>query len=121
MPHVLIVEDNELVTGALRILFEETGHRVSVAHSVRDALAVGGADAPDMLLIDLSLPDGDGLEVLRGLRAGGARPPATLALTGRDDPASLERCASAGVAEVLLKPVASRELLERVRALLAQA
>src|SRR5688500_18159395 len=66
-PHVLIVEDNELVTGALRILFEETGRRVTVAHSVAEAVRAGQSGPPDLLLLDLTLPDGDGLEVARSL------------------------------------------------------
>ncbi len=57
------------MTDALRILFEETGRRVTVAHSVREAVAAGESDPPDLLLLDLSLPDGDGLEVSRTLRS----------------------------------------------------
>lgn len=115
---MLIVEDNELVTGALRVLFEETGHRASVAHSVAEAVAAGAADAPDLLLLDLTLPDGDGLEVLEGLKARGVTPRGTMALTGRDDAATLERCEASGVTSVLLKPVPSQELLARARELL---
>lgn len=116
---MLIVEDNELVTGALRILFEETGHRVSVAHSVAEAVSCARTDTPDLMLLDLTLPDGDGLDVVKSLTASGAAPRATLALTGRDDPASLARCTAAGVAEVFVKPVATRELLSRAKELLA--
>lgn len=112
--HVLIVEDNELVTGALRILFEETGRRVTVAHSVADAIAAGAADPPDLLLLDLSLPDGDGLDVARRLAERGVQPKATVALTGRDDPASIERCSVAGCTAVMVKPVPTAELLRRV-------
>ena len=112
---MLIVEDNELVTGALRILFEETGRRVTVAHSVAEAVAVGESDPPDLLLLDLSLPDGDGLEVARSLSRRGVQPKAMVALTGRDDPASRERCAAAGVTDVLLKPVPAQELLKRAK------
>jgi CheY-like chemotaxis protein len=111
--HVLIVEDNELVTGALRILFEETGRRVTVAHSVADAVAAGRADPPDLLLLDLSLPDGDGLEVARALLRAGIKPRATVALTGRDDPESIKRCEEFGCVELLVKPIASRELLQK--------
>jgi DNA-binding response OmpR family regulator len=116
---VLIVEDNELVTGALRILFEETGRRVTVAHSVADAVRAGSADPPDLLLLDLTLPDGDGLEVHRRLGSGGVHPKATVAITGRDDPATQERCRAAGVTAVLTKPVATRELLARAQEWLA--
>ena len=116
---MLIVEDNELVTGALRILFEETGKRVTVAHSVADAIKAGEKDPPDLLLLDLSLPDGDGLEVARSLRKLGVQPKATVAITGRDDPASLERCTAAGCTAVLVKPVPTRELLSKTTEWLA--
>ena len=110
---MLIVEDNELVTGALRILFEETGRRVTVAHSVAEAIKAGASDPPDLLLLDLSLPDGDGLEVSRILGNRGVHPKATVALTGRDDPASLERCTEAGVTDVMVKPVPTNVLLKK--------
>jgi CheY-like chemotaxis protein len=113
--HVLIVEDNELVTAALRIVFETTGRRVTVAHSVAEAIRIGLADPPDLLLLDLKLPDGDGLEVSRALSQRGLKPKATVALTGRDDPESLERCSAAGVTAVLVKPVPTAELLARTR------
>ena len=112
-PHVLIVEDNDLVTGALRILFEETGRRVTVAHSVAEAIAAGEGDPPDLLLLDLSLPDGDGLDVVTRLMACGVRPKAMVALTGRDDPASIQRCKDAGITAVMVKPVPTNELLKR--------
>jgi CheY-like chemotaxis protein len=117
--HVLIVEDNELVTGALRILFEETGRRVTVAHSVAEAIKAGQADPPDLLLLDLALPDGDGLDVARSLLKSGVHPKATVAITGRDDPASLDRCSAAGCTAVMVKPVATRELLSKATEWLA--
>jgi len=116
---VLIVEDNELVTGALRILFEETGRRVTVAHSVAEAVIAGEKDPPDLLLLDLTLPDGDGLEVARSLARRGVHPRATVALTGRDDLQSRERCTQAGCTDVLVKPVASKELLAKASGWLA--
>ena len=112
-PHVLIVEDSALVTSALRILFEETGRRVTIAHSVRDAIAAGRQDPPDLLLLDLTLPDGSGLEVAAALSKSGVAPKATVALTGHDDPESLRRCTEAGVTAVMLKPVPAKELLRR--------
>lgn len=116
---MLIVEDNELVTGALRIIFEETGRRVTVAHSVAEGIAAGTSDPPDLLLLDLTLPDGDGLEVARSLAQSGIHPKATVALTGHDDPESRERCAAAGCTEVMLKPVPTRELLRKATEWLA--
>ncbi len=112
---MLIVEDNELVTGALRVLFEETGRRVTVAHSVAEAVTAGESDPPDLLLLDLTLPDGDGLEVAQRLAKRGVQPRATVALTGRDDPASLKRCSEAGITAVMVKPVPTRELLRKAK------
>ena len=111
--HVLIVEDNDLVSGALRVLFEQTGRRVSIASSVADAIAVASADRPDLMLIDLTLPDGNGLAILEELRRANRSPRVAVALTGHDEPAIAERCAALGCAAVLLKPVPTRELLRR--------
>ena len=68
-PHILIVDDSADVTGALRVLFEETGNDVSVANTIRDAVAVADARTVDVMLLDLTLPDGDGLSVLATMRA----------------------------------------------------
>ena len=119
--HVLIVEDNDLVTGALRILFEETGRRVTVAHSVADAVAAGERDPPDLLLLDLTLPDGNGLEVVARLAKAGVEPKAVVALTGRDDPESMQRCQDAGITAVMVKPVPAMELLRRAEGWLEAA
>ena len=117
--HVLIVEDNELVTAALRILFETTGRRVTVAHTVAEAVEKGCSDPPDLVLLDLTLPDGDGLEVPASLKRRGVAPKAMVALTGRDDPESLARCSAAGITAVMVKPVPTKELLRRAKEWLA--
>jgi CheY-like chemotaxis protein len=110
------VEDSALVTDALRLLFEETGHRVSVAASVAEGVAAcTAADRPDLVLLDLTLPDGDGLELLARLRAQGTPALQTVAMTGHDDPDTRARCLAAGCTEVLVKPVPARELLRLVR------
>lgn len=115
------MEDSALVTDALRLLFEETGHRVSIAASVSEGVvACTAADRPDLVLLDLTLPDGDGLELLARLRDQGAPPPRTVAMTGHDDPPTRARCLAAGCTEVLVKPVPARELLSLVRAWVAR-
>jgi CheY-like chemotaxis protein len=116
---VLIVEDNDLVSGALRVLFEQTGRRVSIAATVADAIAVASADRPDLMLIDLTLPDGNGLSILEALRREQRAPRVAVALTGHDDPGIAEKCAALGCADVLLKPVPTRELLKRAEQWLA--
>jgi DNA-binding response OmpR family regulator len=111
---ILIVEDSTLVTDAFRILFSETGYDVDVAGSVAEAIERGTANTADIMLLDLSLPDGNGLEVLEALRERGARPGATLAMTGHDDAKTRRACLEAGCAEVLLKPLPIGDLLRHL-------
>lgn len=114
---LLIVEDSELTAAALRVLFEANGYDVAVARSVVDAIHACARDAPEVMLLDLTLPDGDGLTVLQHVAAAGAVLPRTIALTGHDDDDTRDRCIDAGCADVLLKPVPIAQLLARVRSL----
>jgi len=109
--HLLIVEDNDLVTGALRVVFESAGYRVSTAASLAEARVFAAHDPATLVLLDLTLPDGDGLEVVDAFRGAGSR--AIVALTGRDDDDTRRRCLDAGCVDVLLKPVPVKELLRR--------
>ena len=114
--HILLVEDSELVTDALRILLESTGRRVSIAATVAAARVEIESDPPDVILLDLTLPDGSGLDVARFARQ---RIPAAviLAMTGHDDPAVDAACRAAGCREVLVKPVSNRLLVDTLDAL----
>lgn len=114
-PHVLVAEDNELVVTAMQVLFEETGHRVSTAPTIVATVRIAATDPVDLLLLDLGLADGDGLDVLVQLKERGTMPRVAVALTGRDEPEVVERCRALGCADVLVKPVPARELLARTR------
>jgi len=116
--HVLLVEDSEPVSDALRLLIETTGARASVAASIAEALGIGARDPAKLVLIDLTLPDGDGLSLIEPLKAAGSQ--RFVALTGRDDPETRDRCRAAGCSEVLVKPIPARELVTRISAWLAQ-
>lgn len=114
--HLLLVEDNADVTDAMRTLFEHSGYRVSAAANIAEAVQIGVHDAPEVVLLDISLAKGeDGLEILARWRECGVTPPRIFALTGHADEATWERCAAAGCAAVLLKPVPAAELLATVR------
>ena len=113
--HVLIVEDNALVTSATRILLEDAGFRVSTGGTVAEAHTVCRSDPPDAILLDLRLPDGDGLALLKRLRDERAQMPVVVALTGRDEPEIRARCLRAGCVDVLLKPVDVRVLGAQLR------
>lgn len=110
---LLIVEDSDLTAGALRLLFEQLGHEVNVAADVRSAILSVMDAKPDLMLLDLTLPDGDGLSVLSRLRDQNQLPARTIALTGHDDDELRARCLQAGCSDVLLKPVP----IARLRAL----
>jgi CheY-like chemotaxis protein len=86
---------------------------------VAEAVAAGLAEVPELLLLDVTLPDGEGLEVLERLRAAGRLPRVTVALTGHDDEALAARCRAAGCRDVLLKPVPIRVLLAKTSEWLA--
>ena len=116
---MLVVEDNVDVGDAFKVLFESTGRRVSVVRTVADALAAARAEPVDLMLLDLTLPDGSGFDILEQLQAE-ARPRVSVALTGRDEPAVIRRCYDLGCAAVLVKPVPARELLRRADGWLAQ-
>lgn len=108
---VLVVEDSTLISSALRVLLESSGYDVEVAETASAAVKTGLSLPPDVMLLDLTLPDADGLTVLRRLRLGGVNPVVKLAMTGHDDSATHARCITAGCDEVLIKPVPARELL----------
>jgi two-component system OmpR family response regulator len=110
-----VVEDSALVTSATRILLEDAGFRVSTAATVSEAQRIAESDPPAAILLDLRLPDGDGLSLLARLRDAGAPAPVVVALTGRDEPEVRARCLRAGCIEVVLKPVDVRALAGRIR------
>ncbi|MFL5489264.1 MAG: two-component system response regulator [Gemmatimonadaceae bacterium] len=116
---ILIVEDSSLVTDAFRVLFTEAGYDVDVAGSVAEGIARATAAPVDLLLLDLSLPDGSGLDILTALRKHGAAPRATLVMTGHNDAESRRICLEAGCADVLLKPVPIREIIRQIELHLA--
>ena len=117
--NVLVVEDSTLVGDALRILLEDAGYNVLIAETIADAVKTGLATPIDIMLLDLTLPDGDGLDVLSSLRENVALPRATLAMTGYNDSAIRRACLEAGCADLLVKPVPIAELLRQIERHLA--
>lgn len=115
---ILIVEDSRLVTEAFAILFADAGYAVHSARTVADAIRLGRQEKIDLMLLDLSLPDGSGLEVLNALREHEKLPRATLAMTGHAADDVRRDCLDAGCADVLVKPVPVRELLRQIERLL---
>ncbi len=111
---VLLVEDSPMISGALKMLLESSGMEVTIAASAADAVDWSRAEPADVMLLDISLPDADGLTVIGGLDARGKRPRTIYAMTGHSDAATRERCMAAGCDDVLLKPVPVHQLLRIV-------
>ncbi len=102
---------------ALKRALELGGFRVTLAADGNEGLASAAADDPDLVVLDILMPDLDGLEVCREIRARGSRIP-ILMLTARDAVADRVEGLEAGADDYLVKPFALEELLARVRALL---
>lgn len=114
-PLIMLVEDNDHVRDAFGTLLREMGYRVIDAADGTEAIELAHSDLPDLILMDLGLPDINGLEVTRRLKAEEAtRNIVVVALTGRALAADLEECLEAGCAGHLSKPVETRHLLRMI-------
>ncbi len=112
---LLLVEDDRMIGDSLRAALRMEGHAVDW---VRDAAAAEGTLASerfDLVLLDLGLPQGNGLDVLRGLRARGDATP-VIVLTARDGPGDRVAGLDAGADDYLVKPFDLDELGARIRA-----
>ena len=111
-PRVLVVDDNRDGADSLAALLSLAGHEAHVAHDGAHALAQAEALRPDVVLLDIGLPDIDGREVCRRLRAmPWAASIKIVALTGRRDGVDARRSRESGFDAVLIKPVVLDELV----------
>jgi two-component system OmpR family response regulator len=114
---LLVVEDEptilELLSGSLRF----AGFDVVTAASGREALRAAAAARPDLILLDVMLPDGDGFDVIRGIRAGGPRVP-VIFLTARTNVQERVSGLTLGGDDYITKPFSLDEVLARIRAVL---
>jgi len=122
MPHsVLVVDDDPSIRDAVGRALRLDGYSVTLAGDGLGALREVEAASQDVVLLDIGLPELDGLAVCRRLRSGGRRTPPILLLTARDAVADRVEGLDAGADDYLVKPFALDELLARVRALIRRA
>jgi two-component system response regulator MprA len=117
---ILVVDDDAAVRDSLARTLRFEGHEVETAHDGRQALDAVHAGEPDAMILDVSMPNLDGLETCRRLRAEGVLLP-VLMLTARDSVGDRVAGLDAGADDYLVKPFALQELLARLRALLRRS
>jgi two-component system, OmpR family, response regulator MprA len=117
---ILVVDDEPAVREALERALRLEGYEVDLAGDGSEALALIARRPPDALVLDLMMPQIDGLEVCRRLRAGGDRTP-VLILTARDGVSDRVTGLDAGADDYVVKPFALEELLARLRALVRRS
>jgi DNA-binding response OmpR family regulator len=117
MPRVLIIEDEPKLRRSLQRGLQEAGFVVITAGTTADGSRRIGELLPDVVILDLTLPDGDGLDLLRSLRQDGCSTP-VLVVTARDAVTDRVLGLDSGADDYLVKPYAFSELLARIRALL---
>ena len=117
---VLVVEDDPAIARVLELELGEAGYRVEVAPAGSDGLAAMERDRPDLVVLDVRLPDMDGLTVCRRARRSGHDMP-ILMLTALDRVGDRVVGLDAGADDYLAKPFALEELLARLRALLRRS
>ena len=116
---VLVVDDEPQLRQLLRTTLAARGFRVIEAETARRGLIEAASHKPDLVLLDLGLPDQDGVEVVTGIRAWSSMP--IVVLSARTDEAQKVRALDAGADDYVTKPFSVGELLARVRVALRRA
>ena len=118
-PRVLVVDDEPQIVRGLKIILRGAGYAVEAADTKADALAALAARPPDALVLDLVLPDGQGVDVCREVRTWSRLPIVVLSAVG--DEREKVRALDAGADDYITKPFGTDELLARLRAVLRRS
>ncbi|MDT4992553.1 MAG: two-component system, OmpR family, operon response regulator KdpE [Actinoplanes sp.] len=119
MSRILVVDDDDQLRRALRINLAARHYEVHTAADATTALTMAAHTPPDLAVVDLGLPDLDGVEVVRGLRGWTSIP--IIVLSARDAQATKVEALDAGADDYVTKPFGMDELLARIRAALRRA
>ena len=113
---LLFIEDDEAIRTALRLVLEDEGYEVAVAGDGETGLKMFSQIDPDLVLLDLRLPDISGFEVCRSIRRTSITP--VIMVTAQTDTSDLVNGFDAGADDYVTKPYSSRELIARIKAVL---
>jgi len=119
---ILIAEDEPFIVESLSFLLKREGYDVEAVDTGSQALAALQASPPDLLLLDIMLPETNGFDVLRRVRASEALAALpVMVLTAKGQEADRKRMQELGADDFVTKPFSNRDLVERVAALLREA
>ncbi len=118
-PRILVVDDESQILRALKVVLREAGFEVVPAETASEALDRAAVRPPQAAIVDLVLPDGDGVEVTRELRKWSEMPILVLSAVGDED--QKVRALEAGADDYITKPFGARELVARLQAALRRA
>ena len=123
MPDILLVEDDARLASMIADYLRQSGFGVATAATAATALACMKRAPPELVILDLMLPDGDGLDLFRALRAlpGNAAATPVLMLTARGDPTDRVVGLELGADDYVTKPFEPRELVARIRSILRRS
>jgi len=113
-PRVLVCDDEQQILRALRVILRDAGFEALPASTMEEALDVAAVGRPDAAIIDLVLPDGDGIELCRRLREWSEMPLIVLSAVGDED--AKVRALAGGADDYVTKPFGPRELIARLQA-----
>jgi DNA-binding response OmpR family regulator len=116
MSSILVIEDDPAIRSAVQRAMTERGHAAAVASSGMPGLELVINDRPDVVLLDLGLPDVDGLTVIAMIRAASTVP--IIVITARDDDATIVKALDAGADDYVVKPFGADQVAARLRAVL---
>jgi len=119
VPRILVVDDESQILRALRVVLREAGFEVVPAETAQEALDRASVRPPQAAIVDLVLPDGDGIEVTRRLREWSEMPILVLSAVGEEE--QKVRALEAGADDYITKPFGARELVARLQAALRRA
>jgi len=119
LPRVLVVDDELQIVRALRVVLREAGFEMVAAQTAAEALDRAAVRPPQAAIVDLVLPDGDGIEVTRRLREWSEMPILVLSAIGEEE--QKVRALEAGADDYVTKPFGARELVARLQAALRRA
>jgi two-component system KDP operon response regulator KdpE len=112
-PHILVIDDEPQILRALRTILSAHKYRVSVAQTGEEGLALAAVEHPDIIILDLGLPDMDGITVCAHLREWTETP--IIILSVRDQEQDKVKALDKGADDYLVKPFGIEELLARIR------